>query len=304
MKSNPLVYIVTPVFNGREHTRKYLSSLRKQTYKSLKVVIIDDASTDGTLKMIKNNFPEVHTIKGDGDLWWSGGTNMGAKFAIANKADFVLTLNNDLVVGNDYVEKLIETAKMQKRSLIGSMVCYVDNPSKVWYYGARFGKNGDMDHVSGYKSSFNSSFVSSEWLTGMGVLIPVGVFKKIGYFDRQNFPQYFGDADFSLRAARAGYNLLVVSKAIVYGDMSSSWVHRQLEKPKLKFFWDLFFSIRSPYQIRTRFKFYREYWPKHYKLALFRLYAWTLKGLYASFFIIKAKKLLGINKPLRKKNSK
>lgn len=302
-KKSPLVYVVTPVFNGRKHTEEYLQSLKEQEYKNFKVVIVDDGSTDDTGKMVREKFPDAILLEGDGSLWWSGGTNLGARLAVKNGADYVLTLNNDLTIKPDYIEILVLTAEHNRGSIVGSMVCYKNETNKVWYFGAKFGLNGDMDHVSGEVNDFNG-VAESEWLTGMGVLVPARAFDKAGYYDEVNYPQYFGDAEFSLRAKKSGYKLLVVSEALVLGDINSSWVHRQLERPSLRFFWDLFFSVRSPYQIKTRVMFYKEYWPRNYILALLKLYLWTLKGLYISFFIVKIKKFLGINKPLRKKNKK
>ena len=287
------VAIVTPVFNGKDHTTEFLSALRKQTYHNFKIVIVDDGSTDGTSEMIEDDFPEVQLLKGDGSLWWSGGTNLGVEFALENNFDYILTINNDVIVANNYIESLVEVAKEHPRALIGSKVCYLDNTKRVWYCGATFNqRNGQMEHRTGYDKDFKST-QSSEWLTGMGVLVPAETYMKVGLYSN-DFPLYFGDADFSVRAKKAGYALIVSAESRVYADITSAWIMKQIRNPKLSFLWQLFTSIRSPYQIKSRYKFYHKYWPKNFHLALLKLYTVGLKGVYRGFTISYLKKLLGI----------
>jgi GT2 family glycosyltransferase len=284
MKNNPLVYVVTPVFNSREHTRAFLSSLKKQSYKNFRVVIVDDGSTDGTDEMVKKFFPAVILIKGNGNLWWSGGTNLGVKRAIKDKADFVITINDDVVIGKQYVSSLLECAKLNPSSLIGSKIVYKDDKNKVWYAGADFDvKTGNLKHRMGKIADFNG-IVGSEWLTGMGVMIPTEVFKKVGLYNEKEYPQYFGDAEFSLRAKAAKYKLLVNNDIFLVADLKSNWLDRSLSKPKISFVKDLFFSKRSPYQFSKRFKFYKKYWPNKYGKALIKLYFIELKPVYRTWF--------------------
>lgn len=295
MKSKPLVYVITPVFNSLENTNKFLRAIRKQTYQNYKVVIIDDGSTDGTSKIIKNNFPEVLLLQGDGSLWWSGGTNLGVKKAMSDNADFVLTINNDVTFENNYISNLVSVAKSNKKSIIGSMVVYKNDQNRVWYAGATFdSKTGNLKHKMGKVYDYHG-LIDSEWLTGMGVLIPIIVFQKVGFFNEKEYPQYFGDADFSLRAKNAGYRLIVDPKSIVVADLKSNWIDKSLSQPRISFVKDLFFSVRSPYQISKRLKFYKTYWPGNKTRALFKLYTSELKPVYLSWgirYLRKFKKLL------------
>jgi GT2 family glycosyltransferase len=91
-----MIYIVIPVFNRINFTRECLISLRGQTYTDYKTLVVDDGSTDDTEEIIKREFPEVKVLKGDGNLWWTGATNMGIEYAlkIGHENDFILTLNS------------------------------------------------------------------------------------------------------------------------------------------------------------------------------------------------------------------
>ncbi len=102
-----MLHIVIPVHNRKYLTNKCLNSLQRQTYKNFNIIVIDDGSTDGTSKMIQNDFPGVILLHGDGNLWWTGATNMGCRYAIENGAKYILTLNDDVIVKHDYIEKMI-----------------------------------------------------------------------------------------------------------------------------------------------------------------------------------------------------
>lgn len=294
MKTNPSVYVVTPVFNHIDHTLDFLRSMKKQTYRNLHVIIVDDGSTDGTADQITKKFPETTVLFGDGNLWWSGATNLGVKYALKAGADYILTINNDVTIKPGYTQSLVTCATEHPKALIGSMVLFQDDPERVWYCGAGFDqKRGELMHVTGRRPDF-TDVRTSEWLTGMGVLIPAEAYQKAGLYDQVHCPQYFGDCEFSLRAKREGYQLLVNPKSEVYSDVSSSWVLRQVQNPKLSFWYHLYFSIRSPYQLKVRWFFYRHYWPRHYKMAMARLYLIFMWGLHLSFVLALIKKWLGL----------
>jgi GT2 family glycosyltransferase len=286
VKNKPLVYVVVPVYNGKKHTDKFLNTFKKQNYSNFKVVIIDDGSNDGTAQMINKNHSSTILITGNGDLWWSGATNLGIERAIKDGADYVLTINNDVTVSNGYIKKLLKAAQNNPNSLVGSIIVYDSDHKKVWYAGAYFDKKrGEMQHVNGDITDFDDKYYKTDWMAGMGVLVPIDVYKKVGFYDEVNFPQYFGDADFSVRALRYGYKLLISSECVFYSDVSSSWVQKQLKTPKPRMLIDLLFSIRSPYQIRTRVKFYRLYWGRWWPLIALKYYLWTIKGTYIRFIL-------------------
>ncbi|MEI6531655.1 MAG: glycosyltransferase family 2 protein [Chlamydiota bacterium] len=299
MKNNPLVYVVTPIFNGRNHTEEYLQSLKGQEYKNFKVVIVDDGSTDGTGKMVREKFPDAILLEGDGSLWWSGGTNIGVKYAIKNNADFILTINHDVTLKTDYLTSLVNFAQEKKGALIGSMVVSRSNKGRVWFFGGGYNKiQGTNTHVTGKIRDFKVA-TKSLWLTGMGVLVPSSVFKEIGYYDEENFPLYFGDADFSERARRAGHELWVSPKSKVFGDTDDNWVGRNIRYPKPRFIYDLFTLTNSPFQLKTRSLYYKRYWPGNYLIGLLCFYTIGSANVYLAYIIGLAR---GVLRPKRKES--
>ena len=101
-----MLYIIIPVFNRKKFTEECLLSLRKQTNTNFKVIIVDDGSTDGTSEMIEKDFPEVILLKTKGDLFWTAATNLGIQHALDQQAKFIMTLNNDTLATEDFIEKM------------------------------------------------------------------------------------------------------------------------------------------------------------------------------------------------------
>lgn len=268
-----MVAIVTPIHNGLRHTVAFLESVRRNDYKNKKVIIIDDGSTDKSSDIIRSKFPEVIVLEGNGNLWWSGATNKGVREALRIGVDFIYTVNNDVVLDSRCIGKSVECAIMSKRSIIGSKVNYIDDPSKVWFYGAKFDEEtGDISLIHGQDHDFKIA-AESEMLTGMGMLIPVEVFKEVGLFDQRLLPQYFADSDLSLRAKEVGYKLVMCPESRIYNDVDSAWSARKIGEGKISTVPSLLFSFRSPLSIQKRFIFYSRHWGKGYIRALLRFYA-------------------------------
>lgn len=292
----PLVAIVVPVFNKKDSLLRFMDSIARQDYKNHVLVVVDDASTDGTVKAIKARRDKTVVLEGNGNLWWSGGTNLGAKYALKNKADYVLTINHDVILDKNYISSLVDFAHKHPQALIGSMVVNRQKKTEVWFFGAGYNKRtGLNEHVTGHVKDFTEP-AQSTWLTGMGVLIPVGVFKKIGFYDDKNYPLYFGDADFSERARRAGFELWINPKSRVYGDIHDNWIGKNVRRPKVRFIYDMFVSIHSPFQWKTRRSYYKLYWPGNYTFGLAAFYIVGSASVYYAYVIGLAKKILGIKK--------
>lgn len=117
-----------------------------------------------------------------------------------------------------------------------------------------------------------------DWSGGMGTLIPVQVFDTIGLFDEVNFPQYYGDADFFLRAKKAGVVAYAMPGLKLYNKKDSSGIKINGD---FSTFVRSLFSIRSNYNIKTTVFFYR----RHAKSPLAFLYLVYMYIRYMGSFI-------------------
>lgn len=277
--SNPSVYIVTPVFNSKAHTLKFLKTVYKNDYDNFTVVIIDDGSTDGTEEAIKRLYSQVIILKGTGNLWWSRSTNKGVEYSLKQGADYILTVNNDVEVKKDWVSELVKCALKNPKSLIGTTIYFSKDKNKVWYFGADFNKKtGALYHIEDRPKP--GEVRESRWLTGMGVLIPARAFRDIGQYDAETFPQYFADADFSLRAAKAGYKLLVSSDAVLYNDTDNDRGGKIMRQNTYRAILPIIFQDSSIDSIKIRHRFYKRYFGKDYNLAYIAYIKNRIRMLY------------------------
>jgi GT2 family glycosyltransferase len=255
------VAVVTPVFNDLPHTLRFLESLRKQTFEDFTTVLVD-MGTDDTRKVVVQAYPEAVILKED-DVLWSGGTNAGVRYAMGHGYEYVFTVNNDVTLDEKCLENLVAFADAHPRSLVGSMVYYDDDPDRVWYFGGYLARSGNMPHAQGRIQDFTEPG-RPEWLTGMGALIPVQAYRGVGLYDAEHFPQYFADADFSLRARRqGGYDLWVIPTARLGMDIRSSWLGRRMRRPRLRHLSELLMDRKSPMNLRARYFFYRKHMRHH-----------------------------------------
>ena len=260
-----MVFVVIPVYNRKSLTRRCLECLREQTVKNLITIVVDDGSSDGTGDMIRQEFPEVALLTGDGNLWWTEGTNVGVRYALqhqpVDEENFVLTLNDDTEVKPDYVETLLTAYYGNKPCIVGSVCVDVKNPNRLEYAGTKINLylSGETYLANQFGNDYQrvlkeKTVIDSDSLPGRGVLIPVDVFDKVGLYDSLHFKQYMADIEFSVRAKKAGYRLIVSVASIVYGHVDATGL--QL-KPDLSFnkFWKGLSSTRSPINLSLRYYF-------------------------------------------------
>lgn len=266
----PAVFVVIPVFNRRKLTQQCLESLSIQTYRSIRIVVVDHGSTDGTAAMMGARFPRVTLIREKEDLWWTGATNAGVRWSlgVASKSDYILTLNNDTVAPPSYVSRLVGYAASHQNAIIGSVAVDANRPDTIIEAGV------NIDWVSAkFRYPLRGSLASRldddveiapMTLPGRGTLVPVPLFRRLGLFDEQTFPHYGADYDFVLRARRCGVAVWVAPKATVATFPRLSGLACSDEKVTLGQLLQSLFSIRSGNQIGMRLRFALRHCPKRF----------------------------------------
>ncbi len=259
------VAILIPIFNGLDFTRKALKQIflqineLKNSSVGFQVIVIDDGSTDGSNEWIKQSFPEVQIERGDGNLWWSGSINVGAKMAFKEPdISHVLWWNNDIIPEKDYFYNLVEILEgLEDNVIIGSKIYVAENPEEVWAMGGVFNPvkgTKDMHAFHVKDSREHQSVVDVHWLPGMGTLVPKKAFDKIGYLDDVNFPQYHGDSDYTYRAFKNGFKISVYPNLKIYNNTENTGMKYPETYKQLK---ESMKSLKSNYNIKKDIKFYK-----------------------------------------------
>lgn len=259
------IVIIIPVLNRKEFTKNCCLSLRKQTYKNFKTVIIDDGSTDGTAEMLEKDFPEVYVIKGDGNLWWTAATNLGIKYALENRADYILTLNNDTIATKDFLEKMVFWAKKTPNALLGAFA--IDKESKKPIYGGEIEKWSLADSISLLDVIPKEKWHGLHYVTyfpGRGLLIPSNVFKTIGLYDERKFPHYMADYEYTARAINAGFSVYCNYDAKIYIYPNYSGEKENRKQKKIVNYYNHLFGIKGGGNLKNFTRYGLKYCPKKY----------------------------------------
>jgi GT2 family glycosyltransferase len=231
---NAMVYVLIPAHNNLKELIELLPRIRQQSYERIKTILVDDGSTDGTATAVAQAFPEVVVLPGDGRMWWTGANVHGVTHILqeAKEGDFILLLNNDLTIEPDYVWRLVDASLAYGRCLVGSTNVDADNHRSM-HAGVRLDDRLRMT-VNSDEAAIQAGEIDDhvDVLPGRGTLIPVEVFHTIGTFNVRKLPHYGADYEFSIRARRAGFRLIVSHRARVYSNRRMTGFDIP-EKPRL-----------------------------------------------------------------------
>jgi len=211
---NIKIGIVIPVHNRKEITLQCLHSLSFIDRSGLDIhtIVINDGSTDGTGAEIRLCFPEVYLIEGDGNLWYTGGTNIGIQSALLNNPDYILTINDDSIFPENFLQCMVSCAEKNPGSIVGPLLLDWNQSNKVfavaprwntWYGGWQHHRNLTIESVP--KEAWEV-----ELIVGNCVLYPVAAIKQHGLM-KANL--HYGDAEYTPRMRKAGWRLLIEPSA-------------------------------------------------------------------------------------------
>ncbi len=260
------ISIILPVFNGLRYTKQCLESLFdrhriEQLEANIYIIIVDDGSTDGSFEWINENYSQVKLLKGNGNLWWSGGVNLAVEYAVNQlNTDYILWWNNDIVASAKYFENLIAVLNQNdENTIVGSKINLAQKKDIVWSMGGLFNPYSGKKSMIGSEKKDGDEYdkiVECDWLPGMGTITHKTVYEKIGMLDEKNFPQYHGDSDFTFRAKTNGFKIIVHPNLKIYNDTRHSGLKHDESFRRLA---QSLFSIKSNFNIKRDFIFYRKH---------------------------------------------
>lgn len=287
-KEWPLVSVVIPAHNGWDYTKKCLEALTQVTYQNVEIFLVDDGSTDGTAENAAQLFPGVIVLSGDGDLWWTGSMNLGIEKAMSRGADYIMVLNNDVLVSPNTIEMLVKCAREHKDTIVGSLIYRADQRDVIWCAGGalRWPWPGEIMLGNGEKDDGQYNGVRQvEWMPGMGTLIPREILIKLDSYDSDHMPQYLADSDFTLRAGKRGYKTVVTSDSKIYNNVESTGgIPTGQKRLTWRQFRSIFTSLRSPEYFPARMRYILRHCPKRWLLPTvfiryFRLLIYGLRRM-------------------------
>lgn len=216
---HPNVAIILVNWNGLMVTKQCLDTLRSIQYRSFQVIVVDNASSDGSADILRNEYPEVVVISAGSNLGFAGGNNLGFRYAFQYKFSYILMLNNDTIVEADFLDHLV--SYMDTHPEVGAIqprIHFEHDRSLIWNGGSKhavwpgFLYTEDV-HRKPSKSALQLKKV--DWITGCAFLIRTSVLQQTGLL-AENMFMYSEDVDLSMRIKALGYTLIYHPQAVIY----------------------------------------------------------------------------------------
>lgn len=213
----PTVAVVVLNWNRLSDILECLESLHRLSYQQVRVVVVDNGSTDGSVPIIRQRHPAVAVVQNGRNLGFAGGNNVGIRHAMLWRPDYFWLLNNDTVVESDALSILVEAAEsLPQTGLFSPAIHYSANPEAVQFPGSyidwdRF----DTIFCTEKDAVANGDIGSNVVLWGTALLVKRVVVERIGLLD-ETFFAYEEDIDYCVRSLRAGLGCRPVNAARVY----------------------------------------------------------------------------------------
>lgn len=195
-------------YNRKDKTLACLGSLfGSHPPCELEVYLLDDASTDGTSRAVRERFPQVHLISGAGNAYWAGGTRLAWEAAKDSGVDAFVLLNDDVHIDPDAFTRLVHWfERLGDGSVLGCAVRSSDG-GQVTYGGMR--RNGVHPMKFELVQPAEDGPSEADVLNGNLMLIPDKVYRTVGMLPRY-LVHIGGDFDYTLRARKAGFKALLL----------------------------------------------------------------------------------------------
>jgi len=204
-----------------------------------KIILVDNGSPDNSLNIFKEKYQDNHFVKildTKSNLGYAGGNNFGIKYALKNKYDYLMVLNNDVLVDSSFTQELVK--ELNNYDIVGPKIYFApgfeyhkdryqkkDLGKVIWSMGGQvdwnniYGSNINIDEVD--HGQFEKINKDVDFISGCCFIAKKEVFKKIGNFDEKYF-MYMEDVDFCHRAKLNGFTLACIPKSIIWHVNSGS----------------------------------------------------------------------------------
>lgn len=228
------ISVILVNYNGKDFNDKCIGSLLKSRLSALlEIVIVDNASTDGSfqeLQEIWGEHPQIHLIGLDDNYGFSKANNTGILFAMERGIDHYLLLNNDTEVEPYTIENML-VCQRRTGSMIVPRIYYADRPDVIWCAGGEISRIIQKSKHRGIGRADRGQFEQDRlcsFANGCCLLLDREHVKAIGLLD-ESFFLYYEDNDYSLRAQDAGVSIRYCAGAVVYHKVNGAT--RGNEKP-------------------------------------------------------------------------
>ncbi len=256
--AEPLVVIAVLNWNGAPSTINCVRSLKQMDYRNTHIIVVDNASTDDSVRHICEELPDVTLILSETNNGYAAGNELVLPRAFEENADLFWIINNDCLPSPNALSKLVDAYREHGDTMIyGSVPVYEADGLRVGLRVLGIDRNGNPDFSSRrfvgqrYDVCFSDpANVRVANVSGASMLVPIEVIRKHGFMDTSFF-LYAEDTDYCLRLRKKGVEALLVPGSIVVHQPYGAHKNHPGLKPVILY-----------YQIRTRLELLRRHGSK------------------------------------------
>ncbi|MGH8692820.1 MAG: glycosyltransferase family 2 protein [Burkholderiales bacterium] len=215
-----MVYVIILNYNGRCWLPRCLSTLAETRYENFRIVVVDNASSDDSLKIVSEGFPSVEVIANGANLGFSEGNNVGIRAALENGADYVVLLNPDTKVEPGWLGALIAAGESDARiGILGAV--------QFEYEGDDFNdwtKTAAREHLDELRRLESArSYIPMAWVEGACIAVKRSVLEEVGLLDPIFFA-FYEEIDLCRRAICQEYKVVLVPRSRIRHYRGGSWL--------------------------------------------------------------------------------
>jgi GT2 family glycosyltransferase len=274
--TQPLVVTIILNTNRCEDTCAALASLAQSTYTNNRIIVLDNASTDGSVPAIHTKYPDVQVIELERNLGYAGNNNIGIKAALAQDAEWVFVLNEDTIIAPDCLEQLMWIGESNPRiGVLGPMVYHYDEPTVIQSAGGMLSRNWETWHLAQNQVDEGHVFKPHEvdWISGCAILVRRQVIDEVSMLDERFF-YYYEETDWCLRAKAHHWHIIHVPGARLWHKGVQRDYH---PKPSVTYY-----ATRNRFLVLAKHQASVITWTMAWVQTLRTLGSWTFKPKWAS----------------------
>jgi GT2 family glycosyltransferase len=220
MTTSSKVSVVILNWNAMDVLRDCLESLNLSVQPLHEIIVVDNGSTDGSDKMVKEDFKAVTLIKNKSNFGAPKGRNVGIKWAIQDEIDYVYTLDNDLIIEAETIYRLVKLLDEDRTiGCAGSIIYHYDKPDIIFNAGNYVNYTQNLVRSRGLNQKDVGQFEERTEVDYVGtgaMLTRKSIYESVGLLDPVYIGYGYEDTDFGLRVNRAGHKVVCFTKSKVW----------------------------------------------------------------------------------------
>ncbi|MBA4317051.1 MAG: hypothetical protein C0412_01490 [Flavobacterium sp.] len=224
--TNKNISIVILNYQRPNETVECINSVQNNASITQNIIVVDNASDDNSVEIIKNSFPDIQLILSKENRGYAGGMNLGILEAFKHSPDYILILNSDTLIENQSIEILVKAMDNNKSAAMATgTIHYYPKIEDIWYSGGRLSywraSGFHVRALDDHSRLLEKDFVKVTFISGCACLFRTDALKKVGLFDERFF-LYNEDTELCSRLIRNNYELIYVPASKLFHRITKS----------------------------------------------------------------------------------